>query len=103
MRLSYIRAARRLYVLAAAFLLAAPPLFGTPLPLTKVSLAAFVLMFSGLLFALGGGVGKFFELRGSRRALLAWLPPALYPAPVFFLGRFCLVFFWGRAGAGAGG
>src|SRR3989344_6263214 len=100
MRLSYIRAARRLYVLAAAFLLAAPPLFGTPLPLTKVSLAAFVLMFSGLLFALGGGVGKFFELRGSRRALLAWGPPPLFPPHVFVSRPFLFVFFRGSAGAG---
>src|SRR3989338_8072395 len=99
MHLSYIRASRRLYVLAAALLLAAPPLFGTPLPLTKVSLASFVLMLSGLLFALGGGVGKFFELQGSRRALLAWLPPALYAAIVFVQGRFGLVFVSESAGA----
>ena len=65
MHLSYIRASRRLYVLAAALLLAAPPLFGTPLLLTKVSLAAFVLMLSGLLFALGGGVGKFISRKFS--------------------------------------
>ena len=99
MHLSYIRASRRLYVLAAALLLAAPPLFGTPLLLTKVSLAAFVLMLSGLLFALGGGVGKFFELQGSRRALLAWLLPALYAAVVFAQGRFGLVFVSESAGA----
>src|SRR3989338_598570 len=102
MHLSYIRASRRLYVLAAALLLAAPPLFGTPLPPTKVSLAAVVVVPSGFLFALGGGVGIFFELRGSRRALLAWLPPALYAAIVFVQGPFCLVFVSESAGAGPG-